>query len=1095
MNETRIEVLANENGAIDVLTKTGNAMLDLQKASNEAGESLKKWRDYSEAFNNSIELIEKGLKAVKGALDFAREAADFSEAKQNFQSYAASFGIYADGMVKDIKKASGGLVSELDIMRGATKAMQLGISSDAETIGKLYQIAAAKGDQFGKSVNDTFNEIVEAIGKGTSKSLLSLGLLPDSFGKAGDKAALLGKRVDLLKTVLEQGTEELDRLSGAGDSTADQIERFDASIVDLNNSFTEKLLPSLTRFVDFGNSSLIPFLEGGIEWFDQWILRTDAETEALKKLVQFHGQAGQLGELSKRKQEINESLADYGIISGTVGVNKRIIGDAVRKIENLKNELEQAYGIGEGIKNIASANRINILKNEIEIQKQIIALENEKEKIIEQENKILREGGEKRTEDHNKQRKAIDEQKAKFADMHESAGIATDKHKKKVQDLFDAYSGVQREADKFYQRAIDASGVVLEASFPGMGSGFANLFDPEKVIKTTQKLQEELEKIRDEAKGITEDFTDAIEEGIDLLDDEDLFDFEKDIQDELDKVKFKEEKTKEFSLSIADAFEAGLNEGLNGGNFLESFGNALRRQAIAAFSGMLTQSIFSGGGGNILSYVGGSGTSYKLPSGSGVSAGGGGFNPLSLIRGGGFGGLGLGADMMAPLSYLLNPEYRLANTAAGASGLSGFMSSFTNPAFLATAGMAFLSQPGRLFGGTVQHGEERIAQGNDINSRVSQAISDRWEMLYSTAGADADSVEKLRKLKFYGAELSWNDSGDGIFSKKTRTYELDATKANESLEAFKKLSEEISRQIKDRQFWISMTGLNEPLTALEMRLQDLNQALEKMPMTLSTGFDQKNATRLEIEQINQQIWQAFSGRVSDWLNFTSSNPLSMLAPGKEYVFGNYNVADRTNAYVKNPTMGTGANVTLANGAKMSGYNFQNYMDTQLMMQGLSTSANMQFEINKQIAAGKLQSEITIAGKTLLEIITDQMGEFQSIMDEIALQIQDTSISMEQRTTLFGQWQTVNNAYWTAQQNALQLQTEQMNKQKAAQEEAARAAEQAAAEAERAATVAAEEAARVAEAQRQFAISFRSMAVSMQNTISGYFKSGVLGIDA
>jgi len=81
-----------------------------------------------------------------------REGADISEAQQNFRAYAASIGKDADDLMKKMRQASKNQVSDMELMESATKALRLGVAKDAGTIGKLLEIADAKGDLFGKGL-------------------------------------------------------------------------------------------------------------------------------------------------------------------------------------------------------------------------------------------------------------------------------------------------------------------------------------------------------------------------------------------------------------------------------------------------------------------------------------------------------------------------------------------------------------------------------------------------------------------------------------------------------------------------------------------------------------------------------------------------------------------------------------------------------------------------------------------------------------------------------------------------------------------------------------------------------------------------------
>jgi hypothetical protein len=349
------------------------------------------------------------------------------------------------------------------------------------------------------------------------------------------------------------------------------------------------------------------------------------------------------------------------------------------------------------------------------------------------------------------------------------------------------------------------------------------------------KLSDELDKALKEAKTKSEGIFDAIT-GATLGKGEQKRTFvsiqEEEYKAKMDKAREDEEAAqKEFAgrlrINVAGAFEEGLYDAMDGGDFFKSFGNNLKRQVLSAMSSAITGQLF-GIGQNAGSFsIQGGGLS--LGSGSilaGGGAGGGGSIVNALLSGGGSAGGGGGfggilGGMTAPLQYLTSPAYRLANTAAGSGFAGGFAQSLMSPAFLGGAALSFLSQPGRLLGGSITHGQDQIALSGDINTQVTQAKKQRDELL-GTIGATAATMRELQEMVFSMTGTVKHKSGDGIFSKKTTTYEATGvTEAYNSITKFTELSAKVLAEAAARSFEIALKQITSPLEALNMTIHDL----------------------------------------------------------------------------------------------------------------------------------------------------------------------------------------------------------------------------------------------------------------------------------
>lgn len=74
-----------------------------------------------------------------------KKAMDIEPIRSSFEQLSASAGIASDEMIKAMRKASAGTVSDFNLMSAANKAYSLGVVSNTEQMTTLMEIARVKG--------------------------------------------------------------------------------------------------------------------------------------------------------------------------------------------------------------------------------------------------------------------------------------------------------------------------------------------------------------------------------------------------------------------------------------------------------------------------------------------------------------------------------------------------------------------------------------------------------------------------------------------------------------------------------------------------------------------------------------------------------------------------------------------------------------------------------------------------------------------------------------------------------------------------------------------------------------------------------------
>src|SRR5690606_27836321 len=103
--------------------------------------------------------------AMQRVIEFSKEGAQIQRLTDTSAALAKSMGLNMGEIVRSIQQASLGMVSEYDVMQSASRALMLGVGSNAEQLGQLMEAAAIRGRAMGISTTQAFNDIITGIGR------------------------------------------------------------------------------------------------------------------------------------------------------------------------------------------------------------------------------------------------------------------------------------------------------------------------------------------------------------------------------------------------------------------------------------------------------------------------------------------------------------------------------------------------------------------------------------------------------------------------------------------------------------------------------------------------------------------------------------------------------------------------------------------------------------------------------------------------------------------------------------------------------------------------------------------------------------------
>jgi hypothetical protein len=263
----------------------------LKAGTREAEQTLGK---FGQSVNKIGSLI-AGAFAVEKIVSFAWEAAKLAGEVQGVK-YAFD-ALNKPSLLSELRKATRGTVSDLDLMKSAVQANNFQIP--LEQLGSLLKFAHLRAQQTGQSVDYLVNSIVMGIGRKSPLILDNLGIsavaLREKF--KGIEVEAVGVS-DVARAVGEIAEEAMKKSGEAIETTTSTIERMNASWKNTKAIIGETITPLVAK--------LTVFLE-----------KAARKTQTLFHALKITIDPSQIGMIMRGIEAMNESLGATESLSKT----------------------------------------------------------------------------------------------------------------------------------------------------------------------------------------------------------------------------------------------------------------------------------------------------------------------------------------------------------------------------------------------------------------------------------------------------------------------------------------------------------------------------------------------------------------------------------------------------------------------------------------------------------------------------------------------------------------------------------------------------------------------------------------------------------
>lgn len=900
----------------------------------------------------------------------------------------------------------------------------------ADQMGSLFEIAGVKGKQFEQQASSLFQSFISTMNSGMVNSLKQFGFtFSHEFENSISKMSNMEKKQAILNEILKQGGEQVQKLRGKLGETSDGFEQMDIAVGKLKSamqSWSVVLAPIAGTLAN--------------------IVFKMAEFISIRDKYS----ALSIQELKKIRDE-TQAMLDEEIEKNTAATNARAIFSNLRsddptfaaggeylsseKEQALKNELKLLDEHTQKLEELEKVKK-QVAKNDAEAaeadRKSV-----EKQRAAENAKRAAEDAAKKGDEEYlkrlNAKAAAEYEYQQALADTNLSLGkilVNSDFAKNALQGsaiaggLFDPQSlqavkavlgtlpSIFNEIDQAVERVrlellrdatsqyvaalregapaaqqlgavLDQSGHIMGSVMEAAGGMGGTVISAARAMNTVsyEGIGKNLDTLKKKVLGVADAYnTWSIVMGAagigtagKLIPSDQIGAA---IQGETDKLNEKEvQRIEEFAqkmrINVRDAFEQGLADAKNVDDFLKNFGNNLKSQVQQALASALTQQIFNGAGV---------------------------FNLGSL--------LGLGSTS-------------LENTPAVGSGINwGNLGTS-----LAIGGaISFLTSPGRLFGGTVQHGTEAFSSSAGLNDQVTNALKARDDLLKSAVGVSAGTLKALQDLQFTYSSVIANKSGDGIFSKKTTTYEtVGGVASANTLKAFAELSAKAQAEAAQHAFEISLTQLSDPAKALDMTIQDLRLAVQKLGNSADALPLQLQLAQAEAQKRANEI-----SATGTWLDFAlSSGSADALSVAKRFV-GQGSKPDPVTVHTvnKTPMLFENADGTVrsSGGGSFSVANIDPYKiggKAMLDLYEQQTRREFNLQIMQAYAANSPTEQLAYLSAKK-DAVSDAFRGYEELLNTIRMQLENQSLSEADSIRLFEQFKATSSQFYAAKAEMLTL---------------------------------------------------------------------------
>jgi peroxiredoxin family protein len=294
---------------VEYQLKTEELRKELGDVKKQLSDTEKQVETSGSKMSNTFKNVGKaiaGAFAIREIVQFGQEAIRLAATMEGVEAAFNRLG--NPNLLNELRKATKGTVSDLQLMQNAVKANNFQIPLDQ--LGKMFSFAAMRARETGESVDYLVESITLGIARKSIPILDNLGIssiqIQEEFKKTGDFAKAVGNIID----------ESMGNAGETVETTAERMERFSASFQNFKANIGADLLPLMDVLLgaleDVGDAAVF-VQDKMLELFNflgSQKAKNALESEEARKLVDSYLQMGlTVEELTFKQRQLQDGLA------------------------------------------------------------------------------------------------------------------------------------------------------------------------------------------------------------------------------------------------------------------------------------------------------------------------------------------------------------------------------------------------------------------------------------------------------------------------------------------------------------------------------------------------------------------------------------------------------------------------------------------------------------------------------------------------------------------------------------------------------------------------------------------------------------------
>lgn len=240
------------NKANDDLKALEKQLKGVEKTSKDTGKATGNLADGFKSFISTAGVLAAGVGtayiALKKFYDVARQGAELEYTADKFDRLAESIGTTADVLLADLRVATRGTRSDMELMASATDFVALGFAKTKDEAVRLATVAGA--------LNMNMNQLVLTLANQTTMRFDQLGVAVEGFDERLQalKATGMDTNAAFKEAFLQQAEAQIGKVGNAADSSVGSFKRLEAQVANLTDAIKKDLgetaLPIVENLTD-----------------------------------------------------------------------------------------------------------------------------------------------------------------------------------------------------------------------------------------------------------------------------------------------------------------------------------------------------------------------------------------------------------------------------------------------------------------------------------------------------------------------------------------------------------------------------------------------------------------------------------------------------------------------------------------------------------------------------------------------------------------------------------------------------------------------------------------------------------------------------